>query len=131
MELPQSTNVEFWFFASDVNPDGYLDWGYGWELTFNKAKISDHPYEFDASSFIDIDVQPALQPYSGYTFFSDGSFKAPFFHKFSINTSEFTPGRTHFVRLYFQDDDHSQPIEFPRLGTPAYLVSLMSFVVSP
>jgi len=126
MRLPAGREVAFYFGVYDFDDQGVF--GAGYEMTFNKARIGDHPYAIVEEPYRDMQLLPAASPVMG-SFFFDPSGSAPFYHRLVINTDEFVRNRVHFVRLYVQDSQHDQPTEWPESGSQPYLLSLMSFVV--
>ncbi|MBI1193040.1 MAG: hypothetical protein GC205_07695 [Bacteroidetes bacterium] len=126
MRLPAGREVAFYFGVYDFDDQGVF--GAGFEMTFNKARIGDHPYAIVEEPYRDMQVLPAASPVMG-SFFFDPTGSAPFYHRLVVNTDEFVRNRVYFVRLYVQDSQHDQPTEWPESGSQYYLLSLMSFMV--
>jgi len=126
MRLPAGREVAFYFGVYDFDDQG--EFGAGFEMTFNKARIGDHPYAIVEEPYRDMQLLPAAAPVMG-SFFFDPIGLGPFYHRLVINTDEFVRNRVYFVRLYVQDSQHDQPTEWPENGSQAYLLSLMSFMV--
>ena len=124
--LPPGTEVEFWMGFYDWRPDDPFTPGY--DLTYNKYKISDHPYAFDQVDFLQMDMEAPSQPHYGPSIW-DESASLPFYHRFKINTSDFVRGRPYYLRVYVQDPQHDYPFEYPTDGSGWFNHTLMSFVV--
>jgi len=126
MKLPNNSTVEFWFLLYDQEANG--DFVPGASFTYNKIKISDHPFEFSGVTENNLTVQSAFSPaYLPVAF--GGNFLAPYYHSYSINTANFTPGKTYFMRIYVKDADHSFNTEIPENGSQTYLLTYFSFIV--
>ncbi|MEQ8522704.1 MAG: hypothetical protein RIC15_11185, partial [Vicingaceae bacterium] len=70
-------------------------------------------------------VEPALSP---FVFGPPGN-KAPYYHHFIVNTSDYVVGQTQYFRIYVKDADHPTPTEIPSDGSQLYLLTFFSFVV--
>lgn len=53
----------------------------------------------------------------------------PFYHKVSINTSQYQPGEIIYMRVLVKDADHSEATEIPEDSSPIGLMSYFSFVI--
>ena len=127
IELPAGITVNMWFGVYDIVGGVFAP---GFDLDYNKIRITSHPFEFDESlPYQDLTVQPAAAPHNGPLFFDDGYTVLPYYHQFSINTDDFPTGQVQYVRIYVQDDSHPEPTEWPNDNSPLFYHSLMSFVV--
>ncbi len=128
MKLPPSSTVQLWFLMYDTDLQGNFIPGFG--LTHNKIKISDHPFDFtgvtDNNMTLLSPAAPAMLPIP----FTPGSSQlAPFYHSYTINTGNFTPGRTYYIRVYVQDANHTSPTEIPENGSQVYFTTYYAFIV--
>ncbi|HPE96399.1 MAG: hypothetical protein H6548_06440 [Chitinophagales bacterium] len=124
--LPDNTMVEFWFGVYDTDEYGsYLG---GWDLDYNKVRISKEPYFFTDPAEYSMEVLDALTPYIGPLFW-DPLVPVPYYHHFTINTADFDPGSYYFMRFYVDDGDHPEPTEIPNTGSPSYLLTYFSFYI--
>lgn len=126
MKLPQNTTVQFWFLLYDTDQNGNFLPGYG--FTYNKIKISDHPFDFTGVTENNLTVlspvAPAMLPIA-----LGGTQLAPYYHNYTINTANFTPGRTYYMRVYIKDANHAFNTEIPEYGSQVYLLTYFSFTV--
>jgi hypothetical protein len=126
IHLPQNTDVELWFGLYDIDQNGTSLPGY--DFTYNKIKFSDNPYDFAGVAEYSMNVENALTPFLGPLPFGGGG-QGPYYHSYTINTSNFVMGRTYYMRVMVQDTDHSSPTEIPENGTQIYLMTYFSFIV--
>ncbi len=125
IKLPQNTNVELWFLLYDSDNTGSFIPGA--LLTHNKIKISDHPYDFTASTELNLTKLSATAPeWLPIPFAATGT--APFYHKISINTANYTSGKTYYIRQYVKDVS-GVLTELPENGSPFYLFTYFAFIV--
>ena len=126
MHFPKNTTVDIWFGLFDQDLDGnFLPAN---TFTYNKIKIANHLYDFTGAQEESMIVE--LLPYAGVVPFNP-TVKAPYFHHYKINTSDYTAGEANYIRIYVKDADHSEPTEIPSSGTQVYLLTYFSFVVDP
>ena len=125
IKLPPSSTVELWFLLYDSDASGAFIPGYS--LTHNKVKISEHPFDFTASTSYNMTVLPALTPQILPLPFS-GAGNAPYYQSLTINTSLFTPGKTYYIRLNVKDASGILT-EIPEDGSPVYLSTYYAFII--
>lgn len=126
MQLPSNSTVQLWFLLYDQEINGDFVPGSG--FTYNKIKISDQPYDFSGVSEDNLVVQTALNPVFLPVAFAP-TISAPYYHSYTINTANYVPGRTYFMRVYVKDADHSFNTEIPENGSQTYLLTYYSFTV--
>ncbi len=125
MKLPPSSNVELWFLLYDSDASG--DFTPGAFLTYNKIKISTHPYDFTGVPELSLTKLSAIAPaFLPIPFSTTGL--GPFYHKITINTASYTPGKTYYIRQYVKDAS-GVLTELPENGSPFYLFTYFSFIV--
>lgn len=126
MKFPNNSSVQLWFLLFDTDING--DFIPGSNLSYNKIKISDHPFDYSGVTESNLNLLPALSPALLPIPFG-GNNLAPFYHNYTINTSNYTPGRTYYARVYVQDANHPFVTEIPEDGSQPYLFTYFSFIV--
>ena len=124
MQFPANSQVQLWFGLFDTDSEGNFLPSY--DLTYNKVRFSDHPYDFSGTTEHDMTVEPFWAPFIGPPFI--GNFDAPYYQHLTINTGDFQVGRTYYIRAYVQDANHSFPTEIPDNYSPIYFFPLFSFL---
>lgn len=125
MKLPQNSNVELWFLLYDSDNTGTFIPGA--LLTHNKLKISEHPYNFTAATELNLTKLPAATPeWLPIPFATTGT--APYYHKITINTANYTPGKTYYMRQYVKDAS-GVLTELPENGSQFYLFTYFAFII--
>ncbi len=125
MVFPNSSNIELWFLLYDTDPTG--NFVPGWGLTHNKIKISDHPFDFSTATELNLTLLSALNPQMLPLPLSTSG-TAPFYHHITINTANYTTGKTYYIRQYVKDAS-GVLTELPETGSPYYLFTYFSFKV--
>jgi hypothetical protein len=126
MQFPQNSTVQLWFLLYDTDQNG--DFLPSYNFTYNKIRVSDHPYDYTGVPYNSLNVLPALGPANLPLPFGGGS--APFFyHNYNLNTANYIPGKTYYFRIYTKDADHTFNTEIPKTGTQLYLITYFSFIV--
>jgi hypothetical protein len=127
-EIPKDTIVKIWFGLYDVDAEGQFFPGN--ELTFNQIRFSDKYYDFINTAYKDLNIEDVdTYLYAPMTF--DTTVFLPYFHHFTVNTSNYDVGEIVFMRVYVKDADHSTPTEIPQIGSPIYLSAHFSFKIVP
>ena len=127
MKFPQNTTIQLWFLLYDTDQNGNFLPGYN--FSHNKIKISDHPFDFTGVPDNNLTVLPALTPAMLPISFGNGTQLAPYYHSYTINTANFTPGRTYYMRVYVKDVNHTFNTEIPEHGSQVYLITYFSFTI--
>lgn len=127
MKLPQNTVVDIWFGLFDNDEQG--DFIPAFNFTYNKIKITNQLFNFEGVPEQSLDVLPATMPFMGPIPTSPSPQLAPYYHHFTINTADFSPGTSYYMRVYVQDEDHVNPTELPDDGSQFYLLTYFSFIV--
>ena len=125
IKLPASSIVQLWFLVYDTDASG----GFipGGSLTYNKLKISTHPFDFSGASIYNMNLLPLLSPAFLPLPFNSTQL-GPYYHNYTINTSAFIPGKTYYMRTYVKDSG-SQITEIPENGSQVYLSTYFAFIV--
>ncbi|MEQ9063815.1 MAG: hypothetical protein RIE58_06540 [Vicingaceae bacterium] len=121
--FPKNTTVDVWVGLYDQDDSGNPIPAF--EFTHNKYKISKDLFGFNGVTEQSLIVEPALSP---FVFGPPGN-KAPYYHHFIVNTSDYVVGQTQYFRIYVKDADHPTPTEIPSDGSQLYLLTFFSFVV--
>lgn len=125
MQLPANTSVQLWFGLYDTDQDGTFIPGYS--LAYNKIKFSDDLYDFAGATEYQMEIENALTPFMGPLPFGGGV--GPYYHHYTINTADYVPGRTYYMRVMVKDVDHTEITELPENGSQVYLMTYFSFFV--
>ena len=126
MELPRDTEIDWYFGLYDTDADGEPIFGpiFG----YNRLQISEHPYDFSGATEIALDVLPADAPIWGNPYYTVAG-NLPHWLGTRINTANFQKGKVYFVRVLVDDGEHQTLTSWPEADSPAYLISIMSFVI--
>lgn len=125
MKLPQSSTVQLWFLLYDTDQNGDYVPGYG--FTYNKIKISEHPFDYTGVVENSLTVLSAISPAMLPIAFGGGI--APYYHNYTINTANYIPGKTYYMRVYVKDANHAFNTEIPENGSQIYFITYFSFIV--
>ena len=125
VQLPASSNVEFWVGIYDTdenlvfqNPSSYVS---------SSIKISQDGLFNTGVTEIDFEVEPNFFPYYGPSYY-DPLYILPYWHHFTINTSDFESGKLYFLRINVQDNSHDYITEIPD-DSQFYIMTYFSFVI--
>ena len=121
--LPKNSTVQFWIGLYDQNDKGQPIPAS--DFTYNKYKISKNLYNFSQVAEQSLMVEPAPKP----LMYGPPGNKAPYYHHFTVNTSDFPLGQVQYFRVYVKDKDHSDVTEIPSDGSQVYLLTFFSFQV--
>lgn len=126
MKLPSSSTVQFWFLLYDTDASGNFVPGFG--FTQNEIRISDNPFDFSGTTPDNLTVlSPVAPAYLPIAF--GGTTLAPYYHNYTINTANYVPGRTYYMRVYVKDASHAFATEIPEDGSQVYLMTYFAFIV--
>ena len=112
-----TTSVDFWFSVIDdiQNPA---------DLTYNKVKLSPDLFSFAIQPEYSLQVitPPIIE--SGYYINTVDNF----YHKFTVNTSQYETGDVVFIKIYLQDN--TNPVtEIPSNGSAYAIIKHFSFTI--
>ncbi len=109
--------VDFWFSVSD-------DLFESNQLTYNQVKFSEDLFDFDNQEFRSLEV--VANPITETGFYS--STQENFYHKYTLDMSNFDSGDLIFIKIYVQDDVN--PVtEIPTNGSDYQFIKHFSFTV--
>tara|TARA_B100000683_G_scaffold170534_1_gene164297 strand:+ start:5746 stop:6705 length:960 start_codon:yes stop_codon:yes gene_type:complete len=115
IEVPAS-NIDVWFALDD-------DQTAASQMQFNKYKLNDSPYYFTEVGYGDLQIESAIT--------EDDLWGSPtsFTHKASLDLSTFSVGTYLYLRVYVQDEDHPNPVEFPNDGSHQSMLAYFTLKV--
>ena len=125
LNLPQNETIEFWIGLYDLTPEG--DFVLGGEITEAQYQISSDLYNFDGVPLQALDVLPLGTPFMGPILGSTD--EGPYYHSFTINTADFTPGELYGFRVVVKGKNNAAFTTFPDDDSPLFFKSLFSFQV--
>ena len=103
--VPYNQTVYFAFFAYDDETE-VKNFG------VNQIKISSNAQDFSNAAVFQTTYSAQYDSWSA-----------------AINTSQFIPGKTYFLRYYVKDTDHAEAREFPNLNTNQYALGHYSMTI--
>ena len=118
MKIPANTEIDVYVGVLDDSTNI-------WELTVNQVKFSIYPDDFSSAvvKTAVFNVTPIMVP----KYFGNQS--APFYYKFTINTSLWNPGDIIYLRYYSDDGDHEKVTEIPNNYDALYLKTRYSMEI--
>lgn len=124
---PANDEVEIWFGIQDSTVNNGIS--YGATTTYNKIKISTHPYDFSNAIELTLvnNYTRSIKSIFSYTVGYNASYRHRI--RFNPTTLGFQAGDHLYLRIYVQDDDHNTPTEIPQPSNWVGFLSYFSFVL--
>ena len=116
-EVPKDSTIDIWVGAYDETTVLTA-------LTYRKIKFSLDINGFESAT--ELPLQFETIPHTALAF---NNALVPYHFHFQLNTSAYNTNDIVYFRVYFQDEDHTEPTEIPGEGSQFYLKTYFSFQI--